>query len=146
MVVNSMKVYLADDDEDDVYLFSEALQSVNKTVAFESVNDGQELLEKMDNGGNPPYLVFLDVNMPRMNGLEALKKIKAQGNFNDVWVVMFSTSITKENVEKAFQLGADLYIQKPTEFNSLKDVIYKYTQPGALTRPPEGEFLVITNN
>jgi CheY-like chemotaxis protein len=141
-----MKVYLADDDEDDVYLFSEALQSVNKTVAFESANNGQELLEKMDKGGEPPYLIFLDVNMPKMNGLEALKEIKSQGNFNDVWVIMFSTSISKENVEKAFQLGADLYIQKPTEYDSLKDVIHKYLQPGALTRPPDGEFLVITNN
>lgn len=85
-----------------------------------------------------PDFVFLDINMPKMNGIEALKIIKRLHPSNDLHVIMLSTSMSEPMVEQSYRFGASIYIQKPTNFNDLKAYVtyclmelkHKAVEPG----------------
>ena len=85
-----------------------------------------------------PDFVFLDINMPKMNGIEALRIIKRLHPSNDLHVIMLSTSMSEPMVEQSYRFGASIYIQKPTNFNDLKEYVaycllhlkYKAVEPG----------------
>lgn len=117
-------VYLADDDTDDVELFQVALEEVCETCAFTSSKDGVDLLRKLSTPGERlPELVFIDVNMPMMNGLECLARIKASDTLKNIPVVILTTSASITTIEKAYHLGANLFVEKPSQFAELKSMI-----------------------
>ena len=117
-------VYLADDDCDDVEFFREALSDVSDTAEFSSGKNGMELLKKLLYPELPvPDIIFLDINMPLMNGLECLKEIKSHLHLRDIPVVMYSTSALPDTIETAHTLGANLFIEKPSDFQNLKNIL-----------------------
>lgn len=124
-------IYMADDDEDDRMLFSDAIEELELAVELKQAPDGLRLLGMLYQGGMElPEIVFLDINMPGISGFECLKEIKnAGGALSGVKVVMLSTSSSPENIEMSYGLGADLYAVKPSSFQSLKELLY-----GVLTR------------
>jgi CheY-like chemotaxis protein len=119
-------IYMADDDEDDRMLFSDAMQELELAVELKQAPDGLRLLDMLAEGVKRlPEIVFLDINMPGRSGLECLKEIKnAEGALGSVKVVMLSTSGTPENIEMSYALGADLYAVKPSSFQGLKELLY----------------------
>jgi DNA-binding NarL/FixJ family response regulator len=76
------------------------------------------------NSKNLPDILFLDLSMPRKNGLECLTEIKQNKNLKDLSLVMLSTSNSKETISTVFKIGANVYIHKPGDFAQLKQVIH----------------------
>ena len=117
-------IYLADDDSDDVEFFYEALSDVCGSATFESGKNGMELMKKLLYPELPvPDIIFLDINMPLMNGLECLKEIKSHLHLKDIPVVMYTTSALSGTIEIAYRLGASLFMEKPSEFQELKNML-----------------------
>ena len=117
-------VYLADDDSDDVELFQVALEEICGTCNFTSSKDGVDLLRKLSDASDSlPEVLFIDVNMPMMNGLDCLARIKSQDNLKNIPVVILTTSASLFTIEKAFRLGANLFVEKPSQFDELKTMI-----------------------
>ncbi|MCV2483626.1 response regulator [Flavobacterium sp. SH_e] len=117
---------LADDDEDDCLFFKEALDEIAVSTNLSMVHDGVQLMDYLKiNISNLPDVIFLDLNMPRKNGLECLDEIKKDEKLNNLPIIIFSTSLDSEIVNNLYQNGASYYIRKPGEFSKLKTVIEK---------------------
>lgn len=116
---------LADDDEDDCDFFKEALDELLLPTTLITVNDGVQLMDFLSksNAENLPDIIFLDLNMPRKNGLECLTEIKQKEEYKDLPIIIFSTSLDRDIVDLVYQKGAFHYIRKPGEFAKLKKVI-----------------------
>ena len=114
------KILLADDDPEDKEIIRDAMEMINagNTINFE--DDGEHALQLLSGEydlGNIPCLIVLDLNMPKMNGTETLRRLKLDDRFREVPVIIFSTSINSIEMEKCMQLGAHSYITKPITFN-----------------------------
>ena len=70
-----------------------------------------------------PNILFLDLNMPKKNGIECLHEIKSDDRFKDIAIAIYSTSSSEEDIEETFVCGANIYIKKPSDFNTLKKII-----------------------
>lgn len=114
-------VYLADDDEDDRLLFSDAVESIIDDCEVATFVDGEKLIRHLKS--NPdviPFLMFIDINMPRMNGFECLETIRNMPQYKDVPVIMYSTSSSQADIARSRELGANLYVQKPYNYEVMK--------------------------
>ncbi len=124
-------VLIADDDPDDCYLAQEAWECRGLAHELRFVHDGQELIDYLTHAGaytNPttaprPSLVLLDLNMPRMDGREALRRIKVDESLRSVPVVVMTTSSAMADVSKAYDLGVNSYVTKPASFEDLVDLL-----------------------
>ena len=126
MINKSLNILLADDEEDDRLLFVDALKELKIKTIIQTVNDGVELMEYLNNPDNKlPQLIFLDLNMPRKNGLECLKEIKANDKLKDIAIAIFSTSMSENDIEQTLMNGANVYINKPNSFGELKQALKK---------------------
>lgn len=117
-------ITLADDDEDDRLFFTDAFDELKIKTAVNTVNNGKELLDFLNHPDTVlPNIIFLDLNMPIMNGIDCLKEIKQNKKFKDIAIAIYSTSSSDKDVENTFVLGANVYIKKPSNFNDLKKVL-----------------------
>lgn len=115
-----MTILLIDDDEDDQDIFKEAATLVIPDIHFLVAKDGEHALEVLEmSGSSLPDHIFLDVNMPKMDGREFLRIVKADPRFQKIPVVIYSTSKHKSELGEFFRMGASNYITKPSEFNLL---------------------------
>lgn len=127
-----MVVLMADDDEDDRQFASEAMRATCQHSDMRSVGDGRQLLDYLRREGDyrnragmapMPDVILLDLNMPKMTGIEALAEIKSDTTLRSLPVVIFSDSGTTDDVIACYQLGANSYIRKPTGFDEWVDVM-----------------------
>jgi CheY-like chemotaxis protein len=117
-------IILADDDEDDRLFFTDAFEELGMNTKVNTFNDGVELMAYLNNeNAILPNVLFLDLNMPKKNGMECLNEIKANSNLSDIAIAIYSTSASEEDVEETFVLGANIYIKKPSSFKQLKKVL-----------------------
>jgi len=119
----AISILLIDDDNDDCELFGEALQEVNPELQLKCISDGCEAIAFLETCTELPRLIFLDINMPRMDGWECLAALKGRPDFGGIPIFMYSTSSLPEDKEKALALGALDLINKPNDYNVLKQVI-----------------------
>ena len=120
---NGQTVHLGDDDEDDRMLIKDALEEANPNVTVIEAEDGQELIENVKNSDDlSETVVIIDMNMPKMNGIEAIKEIKADPQLVDLPTVMLSTSSNPELKKKALAAGADEFFVKPNSFKALLEI------------------------
>ncbi|MFN8286005.1 MAG: response regulator [Chitinophagales bacterium] len=121
------QVFMADDDKDDRFLMRMAFKEIGIPDSLLLFEDGVFLLEHLDaaqnNGTQFPSLILLDLNMPRLNGLEVLEKIKSKADWRKIPVVIFSTSDRDVDVQRAYELGANSYITKPADFDRLTELV-----------------------
>jgi CheY-like chemotaxis protein len=128
----SITILMADDDEDDCRLAQDALESSRVLNEIRFVHDGEELLQYLRRQGaytDPasapaPGLVLLDLNMPRMDGREALAEIKSDKDLRRFPVVVLTTSRAEEDIFWSYDLGVNSFVVKPISFDDLV-VIFK---------------------
>ncbi|MGJ8592842.1 MAG: response regulator [Aquaticitalea sp.] len=113
------KIFLIDDDEDDQLFFQEALELINPSLQCDTAGNGKIALDKLKASETMPDLIFLDLNMPVMNGLELLSHIKNDIKINKIPIGIFTTSNINEDVELTKKLGAKFFITKPSDFKLL---------------------------
>jgi CheY-like chemotaxis protein len=127
----SITILLADDDPDDRKLTQEAFAENRLANAFHCVEDGEELMDYLNRRGKYnnlrdeplPGLILLDLNMPRKDGREALKEIKANADFRRIPIVVLTTSKAEEDIVRSYDLGVNSYVTKPVTFKSLVELI-----------------------
>jgi CheY-like chemotaxis protein len=129
---HAITILLAEDDEDDRELTRDALMDEGMAEAMQFVTDGQELLDYLRRDGDyaaataaapRPSIILLDLNMPRMDGREALAEIKADRSLRRIPVVVLTTSSDQQDIRNAYHLGANSYITKPVEPAKLVEVM-----------------------
>ncbi|HEY0355666.1 MAG TPA: response regulator [Flavisolibacter sp.] len=115
---------LVDDDADDISLFGDVLNEVESGIELKIAMNGVEALEKLGQlHPDLPDIIFLDLNMPRMEGLECLREIKASPQFRHIPVIMYTTSSLSKDIEEAMMSGAICFITKPTHVKELKFIL-----------------------
>lgn len=118
--------FLIDDDPDDQEIFLMALNEVDENIHCTVAGDGVQALNKLS--GDPSFVpghIFLDVNMPRMNGLECLEKIRQLRHLSHTKIIMYSTSADPKVISSSRELGASEYLVKPHGFASLVETLSK---------------------
>ena len=96
-------IILADDDEDDRLFFTDAFDELKMKTKVQTFNDGVELMNYlMTENAVLPHVLFLDLNMPKKNGIECLHEIKANKRFDDIAIAIYSTSSSEEHIEENF--------------------------------------------
>jgi len=139
MDLKQLKILLADDDIDDCNFFKDALDELELSAHFTMVHDGDQLMNYLsENADNLPHILFLDINMPRKNGIECLAEIKHHQKFKNLSVVMFSTSNSWDTINTLFKSGSNVYIHKPSDFTQLKEVII-HALPIAIEKVSSGQ-------
>jgi CheY-like chemotaxis protein len=127
---------LVDDDSDDTELFTEAIEAVDASVRFYSASDGREALDKLSAKAiDAPDIIFLDINMPEMNGWQLLNRLKRDQDLKDIPVIMYSTSSQITDIRNASTSGALCFFTKPNSFVHLKkilEVVITHMQKGAM--------------
>jgi CheY-like chemotaxis protein len=125
-------ILICDDDEDDRMLTQQALEQAHISNALQFVEDGEQLLDYLyqrgayagEMGKAPrPGLILLDLNMPKMDGREALKVIKGDKTLCDIPVVVLSTSRFDQDIIRSYQLGVNSFISKPVTFSGLVEAM-----------------------
>ncbi len=127
----SVPILIADDDEDDRDMIRDALKESRLINNLHCVRDGEELMDYLHHRGkfedqikNPlPGLILLDLNMPRMDGREALREIKTNPLLRQIPVIVLTTSQAEEDIFRTYELGVNSFITKPVSFESLVKVM-----------------------
>ncbi len=113
-------ILLIDDDDDDQFIFLAALEDVAPDSACHISNNALEAFEYLRSGPEIPDMLFLDLNMPMMNGFEFLLMLKSDPMLSPMPVIIFSTSDNPEDQDRARELGALQFITKTADFEALK--------------------------
>ncbi|WP_299823129.1 response regulator [uncultured Pontibacter sp.] len=124
-------ILIADDDAEDRMLVSDALEESRLKNSIQFVENGEELMDYLHHRGKyadphtypTPGLILLDLNMPKKDGREALKEIKADDRLRLIPVVVLTTSKAEEDILRTYDLGVSSFITKPVTFSSLVDVM-----------------------
>lgn len=127
----TITILMAEDDEDDRLMAKEAWEEAKLANDLRFVEDGEELMDYLyqrgeyTNSDNPsrPDLILLDLNMPRKDGREALKEIKADAELRKIPVVVLTTSKAEEDICRTYDLGVNSFITKPVTFDGLVQVM-----------------------
>ena len=127
----SITLLIADDDPEDCMLARDALKESHLTNDLRFVADGEELLDYLlhqgkyaASGAAPhPGLILLDLNMPKKDGREALKEIKANPMLRSIPIVILTTSQAEEDIFRSYDLGVSSFITKPVSFHGLIEVM-----------------------
>jgi DNA-binding NtrC family response regulator len=133
-------IYLVDDDEDDRLLFEESLREIDIPVTVQTFDNAYSFLKLMESTEKVvPHIVFLDLNMPLMNGEECLHKIRENVSWEGIKIIIYSTSMDIMKVEELKKAGANHYLKKPGSYDqlkrSLRDTIQRWTTT-SVSNPP----------
>jgi len=112
------KIWLADDDTDDCELFEDVLKQVMPHSTLTIIPNGEVLMDTLTPARKPDML-FLDINMPRKDGMDCLVEIRAQRHFSRLPIVIFSSTKESKFIHTSYGYGANLFYSKPTSFNEL---------------------------
>lgn len=122
---NNQPILLVEDNPMDLDLTLRAFRSQKLENPVLTARDGEEALafiERWENGEAQPVVILLDLNMPKVNGLEVLKVLKSHPRFRSIPVVVLTTSAESSDIREAYQLGVNSYIVKPVDFEKFLDV------------------------
>ncbi len=123
----NLLIYMADDDADDRYFMHQALRETNPSVKIVEAEDGQDLLTLLnarshDATSAPVSLILLDMNMPRLDGLETIMALKANPALRHIPALMMSTSAEPKQVSEAYRQGVNGYIKKPVSYVHMDEI------------------------
>ena len=118
-------ILLVDDDEDDQVLFIDALNQIDNTFNCLVVNNGLEALASLRTKKPTPDIIFLDLNMPKMNGYECFAEIRREIQFKHIPIVIYTTSKIESELHSPMLLEAEHFFSKPNDFTTFKEELSK---------------------
>lgn len=123
----TQKIFLADDDFEDVQFFTDAVRDISDVITITHAANGQELLDVLYRSNPDPHtdVIFLDLNMPLMNGFECLDAIKNSPALCGLPVIILSTGSDPGKIRQLHDMGAHHYIIKPFSYSELRNTLYK---------------------
>lgn len=147
-------ILLADDDAEDVELTLSALEEYKLANTVVVAKDGAEALDYLMRRGahaarpeGNPVVVLLDLKMPKVNGIEVIKAVKADPALRTIPIVVLTSSRESRDIEECYRLGVNAFVVKPVKFNEFADAIKELCvfwallnepPPGSVHRPPPG--------
>jgi CheY-like chemotaxis protein len=130
---NVHRLMLVDDDEDDREIFLSVIQKLLPEASYTIATNGEDALEKLNDNPVDPQLIFLDLNMPLMNGKQFLMAIKKNAKLDSIPVVILSTSSDQATIKEAMGLGARFFVTKPDKYSgwehALKNILNNFQHP-----------------
>jgi len=129
-------IMLIDDDPDDQLLFRDAVHTVRPDLQCELASSCLEAIKQLEVFS--PDLIFMDLNMPVMNGFDCLVYLKNKSDLRDIPVIIFTTSKNLSDINRTRQLGANWYMTKPDDFNVLCKKLNRIIQKDSF----EGQFII----
>jgi len=117
------RIFLAEDDEDDAFLFRDVLTDLNKNVQLSITENGLKLVALLEQADALPDLIFTDLNMPIKNGFQCLQEIRSRPEWNSIKLIIHSTTSQQDQIDKAYRLGADLYLPKSTDYIEFRNAL-----------------------
>lgn len=141
-------VILADDDEDDRVIFTEAIESLHPGLKLSLANNGAALMDQLYLPQHPlADVIFLDINMPLKSGMDCLKDIRDNAGLKNNIIIMLTTSSSEVDIESSYNEGANFFITKPLSFSGLCGLITKafssISEYGN-AQPPRKNFVLYT--
>ncbi len=124
------RIFMIIDDADDRLAFASALKEMLNSTECMEVDSGAKALGQLRETEKLPDFIFLDINMPLMNGYECLKELKSDNKLQNIPVIIYSTSFTEQSIKEFRTLGASSYLNKPTDLSKLPGAIIE-----AIKRP-----------
>lgn len=121
--MNKQNIFYADDDVDDLDFFKEIVENFGTDFRVYTKDNGSDMILALETPPPHPSVVFLDINMPGMNGLEVLKSVRQNEQHKGLPIVMFSTSRDEGIIDEARKLGASYYLPKSGDFKKLRQSI-----------------------
>lgn len=118
-------ILLIDDDKDDQEIFTIAVQRLNRGITCYTADDGDEGLKQLNNMLLAPDIIFLDLNMPRVDGRQFLQEIKKQESLKYIPVIIYSTSSLQRDIDETRKLGAAGFLTKPYSLTELCEALTK---------------------
>lgn len=143
MMTQEMNILLVEDNDLDIELLKRGLRKIDSAATLVCAKDGIEALKVLEDDLATaqvprPFVILLDVNMPRMNGHEFLKKLRATQELRDLQVFMFTTSASKKDVDLAYHHNASGYIVKPNSLSELAQVLTSLRRYWSICEIPSG--------
>jgi CheY-like chemotaxis protein len=131
MTIRQIEILLVEDNQDDVELTLHALRKENLANNIHVARDGEEALEFLfcngvhadRAGGYPPKLILLDLKLPKVDGMEVLKRLKGDPRTKTIPVVILTSSKEERDLVNTYGLGANSYIQKPVDFDQFRETV-----------------------
>ena len=121
---NSKPILLVEDDDVDVMTVKRALKDLNIKNRLVCTANGEEALEYLNNNGNKkPCIILLDLNMPKMNGIEFLQIVKADDTLKEIPVIVLTTSSQQQDIAESFKLSVAGYIVKSVDYAEYTEAI-----------------------
>jgi CheY-like chemotaxis protein len=139
-----MHILMADDDKDDFFILKEAAEKAGETLQVSYAGNWLELWRFILK--TIPDILFLDINMPVKDGIECLQLLRKERKYDKVAILIYSTSVNKTDIDKAYQHGANYFIIKPNAIDDITNIIRKLismSKESLLSVPPREEFVII---
>jgi CheY-like chemotaxis protein len=139
-----MHILMADDDKDDYYFLKEAAERTGQPLKVSYAANWLEVWKFIIK--TLPYFVFIYMNMPVKNGLECLQLLREDRKYDDVSIIIYSTSVSKNDIDKAYEHGANYFVVKPNAIDDITNMVKKIYSMGKDTlraTPPREEFVII---
>ncbi|MEZ0483156.1 response regulator [Fibrella aquatica] len=121
-------IFVAEDDEDDQFLLKTAFASTGMSCDLVFFTNGEELINQLASSAQRPTLVLLDLNMPIMDGFQTLSHLRAHDAYKTMPVLVLTTSSQREDVTRAYSLGANSFITKPNQYADLTRTVLQLQQ------------------
>jgi CheY-like chemotaxis protein len=133
-----MVVLNVDDDQEDREFFCEALREIDPSVICLTAGSGMEALSLLQKQTRLPDYIFLDINMPMMDGKQCLKALKSISEYEAIPVIMYSTSTDSREIRECYKLGAEDFLIKPHSYEKLVNdltSIFIFSKRSTIERP-----------
>jgi CheY-like chemotaxis protein len=133
-------ILIVDDDEGHAILIRENLEAAGLNNAIEHFRDGQAVLDffaRRPPGAHQSFLVLLDIRMPKVDGIEVLRRLKSDPELNKLPVIMLTTTDDSREIERCYELGCSVYIQKPVDYDRFAEAIRRLGMFMTLVLLPE---------
>lgn len=133
-------VFFTDDDHDDMHIIQEIIDDLGHSC--EIFYNGEELLTVINNLETRPDVIFLDINMPMIDGYELIKEIRSNSELNNIPIVMHTGLCDEACIKKCFELGADYFIAKAFRYGDMKNAIqHAINKDWTTHKPTRGNFV-----